>query len=182
MPPCFLLSNDPTQSCLPLPLVTSMPAVLFWTPSGLSPKQTGFSFLLPYPEIIFPESFLPQTLQHQTYQQSPLSTINSQTTTLCTAAMDKRTEGRQGKMCFLWLSQHLSKAGLHSRPKGISGYGRRCLSDTEHLQFWFIFLDKWQNILATMRKLRMKKRKTFKATFYFITILSFINWHTWPHT
>lgn len=25
----------------------------------------------------------------------------------------------------------------------------------------------------------MKKRKTSKATIYFITILSFINWHTW---
>lgn len=159
-----------------------MRAVLFWTPCSLSPKQTGFSFLLPYPEIMFPKSFLPQTFQHQTYQQYPLSTINSQTTAQCTAAMDKRTEGRQAKMCFLWLSQHLSKAGLHSFTpnitKVISGYGRRCLSDTEHFQFWFIFLGKWQNILTTLQKHRVKK-KTFKAIFYFITILSFINWHNW---
>jgi len=174
----FLLSNDSLQSCLPLLLETSMLAVLFWTPSSLSPKQTVFSFLLPYPEIMFPESFLPQILQHQTYQQSTLSTINIQTTTLCTIAMCKRTEGRQEKMCFPWLSQHLNKAGFHSHIKGISAYGR-CLSDTKPLQLWFFFLGKWQNIHTTIQKLRMRKGKTSKATFYFITILSFINWHTW---
>lgn len=36
-----------------------------------------------------------------------------------------------------------------------------------------------QNVLTTMQKLSMTKSKTFKATFYFITTLSFINWYTW---